>query len=210
MAFLISADGDINSTPRFSWEPKWPAFGLDSPIEESIWFKQKHGVRILPEWVPEKAILKTSHRHLSDYLSPTNDTVLVSDKIKSIWEHFGPGEVEYIPIDLVHKNGEPASSQRYYFINVLKRLDAIDWAASNLILDKYPTPRGFRDVKLPKGYPDTEFDITISRQARVGIAIWGERDAGAYSSWVFVSDDVAGTMHLQNISGVIYQVVKEK
>jgi hypothetical protein len=207
MAYVVSAKGTY--PPRFDWKPSWPVY-RDAPVPEAIFFRQSYGLRIAPHEVPKRAVLKSSHKILSDLISPMDNTVLVSSVVKDIWDRLAPGQVEFIPIELVRGRGSPVSDKPITFSTspIRSRHSSIPnrlWSSK-----KGRTGFGYRYVKLPFGwFAETGLKLTVQSTARNGLSIWREWDSGDIASWIFVSDDVARAMKDAGCTGIEYMAVTE-
>jgi hypothetical protein len=101
-----------------------------------------------PHEVPKKGVLKSKHKTIADVVSPMDQLVFVSSRVKDIWEAHAPGQVEFIPLELVRKNGTRVSDRDYYFFNIPNQIEALDYANSDLIVEKGRSGFGYRYIKL--------------------------------------------------------------
>ena len=207
MAFLIERDWNLNTAPMFEFEPDWAPGGPE--LEDQTWFMIGWGLRIPKNRIPERAIMKTSHKSLGDVIGLDAYTWCVSDRFRSVVERIAPGQVEFIEMALQRKGGKPINDRSHYFINVLPRLDTIIWDKTTTLV--VGTERDFR------GNPDVETTwtrkpiIALAKAARPsGIHIWHETlHWSRFANWTFASNDLVEGLKAAGVSGLIYIPVNE-
>jgi hypothetical protein len=73
-----------------------------------------------------------------DLLLCTPHIEIVSDRAKNVIEGISQDDIEFLPVNIQYISGEPYKKMRYWAINVLTIIDALDWENSKWT--KTPTP----------------------------------------------------------------------
>lgn len=72
---------------------------------------------------------------LYDFVDNVISMLIVSGKVKGIWDRLGIEKVEYLPLQLLDHNGTPIEKQ-YYFVNLLVSQPIIDLDKSEYTMGK--------------------------------------------------------------------------
>ncbi len=205
MAYIVKPKY-FNRDPMFRSEPDWP-HDPDLPRQETISYLMNRGLRIPPERFPKKEILVSSHKIKNDVIDLGKWAV--SERVREIWERFAPGQIEYMPVDVVKKNGGPINEHRYFYTNILNRLTTICWEGVKWTEVERKT--GYRYVYLPHEYAlgKQKLGIKLDRTGHTDINIWHEDNADQMSGWVFMSDELANAMRSSDITNLKYDHIEE-
>ncbi|NTV36683.1 MAG: hypothetical protein HGA53_06990 [Anaerolineaceae bacterium] len=82
--------------------------------------------RIGQGW-PEDVLVFVSGTKPVDLLLCTPYLEIVSERAMKIIKELAPDEVEFLPVRVFHEDGKPYVAMKYWGINVLSILDALDW-----------------------------------------------------------------------------------
>jgi hypothetical protein len=205
MAYMIQRDWSLQHSPQFNFEPHWHPGG-DNLVDET-WYMMGKGLRIPIAHVPKRGILIGSQKSLKDVVALDIDAWCVSERFKMIVEKVAPGQIEYVPISLVRKNKEPLSDLQYYFINVLPRLDTINWhETTGIVAGPDKMPSGHLDVELTE---DAVPNFVLSRTRLSGIHIWHEiLHWSSFCGLIFISDELAKAL-MGSVTGLIFNRMNE-
>jgi hypothetical protein len=205
MAYVVTPKY-FSRDPAFKFEPK-PQSEVDFPTKETTFYLTAHGLRVPPERFPKKAILVSSHKIKNDVIDLGKWAV--SERVREIWERFAPAQIEYLPVDVVRKNGEPINEHRYCYTNILNRLQTICW--DGVEWTSVDPKRGYRYVDLPHEWAlgKQKLGIKLDRTGHTDIHIWHEGNASQMSGWVYISDELADAMRAADITNLKYEHIEE-
>jgi hypothetical protein len=213
MAF-VAFGPDNHPAHRAQWplplkfEPDGPA--QPEEIEQKTWWLALTGKRIPPEFFPKRAIMQKKRNLKYDILGVWSENWAVNERVKVILETIAPGQVEFIAFDMVTKSGSPVNEHRYFFTNILPRIDTIDWTATNLVRGQNPMS-GRPSVDWPESGPlGAPPQITINKKEHPGIHIWHESSLCNLGHWVFVSNELAAALNEAGIQKFYYISVTER
>ncbi|MGO4716274.1 imm11 family protein [Bradyrhizobium sp. 2TAF24] len=207
MAYVVTPKY-FSRDPAFDFEPKWQS-ELDLPTKETTSYLVNHGLRVPPERFPKKAILVSSHKIKNDVVIAGISKWAISERVRAIWDKFAPGLIEYLPVEVVRKNGEPINEHRYCYTNILNRVQTICWDGVEWTSVEPKT--GYRYVDLPHEWAlgKQKLGIKLDRSGHTDIHIWHEDNADHMSSWVFMSDELADAMRAADITNLKYEHIEE-
>ncbi|MEL7590045.1 MAG: DUF1629 domain-containing protein [Anaerolineaceae bacterium] len=87
-----------------------------------------------------------------DYLFCSVNIDAVSDHARTVIEKISPLDVEFFPLDVIDEDGMPIIKTKYWVINVLTIIDALDWDNTKWTTGKPPTkkdPTAFLSIIKP-------------------------------------------------------------
>ena len=213
MAFLVFSPGH-HPAHRPQWpiyckfEPDWPAEPEER--EQKTWVLEMEGRRIPPERFPKRAILQTSRKLKDDILGIGTPNWTVNERVRDIFETIAPGQVEFMPYDILTKGRKPVNEHRYCFTNIIQRIDTIDWTATDLV--RKPNPMsGVPSVDWPEAGPlGPPPRITIDKRKHPEIHVWHESSLCNLGHWVFVSNELEAALTEAEIQKLYYIPVAER
>lgn len=82
--------------------------------------------KISKSW-PEDVSVLVSGTEPVDFLLCTPYIEIVSSRAKDVIEDLANDEVEFLPVEVFFEDGKPYMSMKYWAINILLTLDALDW-----------------------------------------------------------------------------------
>jgi hypothetical protein len=204
MAYLLTIDLDY-SPVYFKFEPEWLQGDPDN-VQDQTWVLIQSGRRVPPDRVPKSAAPNVPLEELADVYRLNGQAWGVSRKFKAIVESLAPSDVEFIPIDIALR---PGYTETFYFINVLRWIDAIIWEKSDFLI-KGKSRRNIT-IKLPEGQLEGKPRIMLSRDKIGNAHIWHDFEGKfQFSDWVFASDALANKLRSSGITGLNLDFVEER
>ncbi|HNS38492.1 MAG TPA: hypothetical protein PKM01_11970, partial [Anaerolineaceae bacterium] len=82
--------------------------------------------KISKSW-PEDVSVLVSGTEPVDFLLCTPYIEIVSNRAKDVIEDLANDEVEFLPVEVFFEDGKPYMPMKYWAINILLTLDALDW-----------------------------------------------------------------------------------
>jgi hypothetical protein len=142
--------------------------------------------------IPKQMRLWSNHKKLPHFVEFTRPFWGVSEAIKEMLEAHANVDCELIPISILPKKTGPPSAQKYYWLNVIRRLDSIIWDKSSVefsmgeFVDDMGNARHGLDVSL---FSLRDQTITVNASVIRGANIWHETFKDTIGgSLIFISD----------------------
>lgn len=207
MAYLATPKEPYHS-PDFEFEPDWPDES-DLERKDSRCYLHFWGLPIPRDRFPKKVILRSKHNIKSDVIFCGCNKWVVSERVRDILSSVAPDQVDYIPIEIVKKNGTAINEHRYCYTNFLNSIETIRWSEVEFRVD-VERKTGIRFVELPRDYflGKKKLGIKLDRTGYEDVHIWHERNADRMSNWVFMSDHLVDAMRKANIPDMMYEYIE--
>lgn len=151
-----------------------------------------YGRPVNPDHVPTRILREGPHRFMPDvlwpYLVPT-----ISDSVKNIIEKFEPDVHQFLPVDIIWKNGSLAG--RRYVLVICRRLDSIHRGLSTM------------DFVPPLWRTGPNQRMVFDR-SKIGDAhLW--RDKHLLTSAAFASNDLGEALRDAGVTGISLKQFEE-
>jgi hypothetical protein len=124
---VYSLQWDYISSRQVTWQDPAGQFDLGPVLDQ-----KNAGSAVPRRFYPKRLIFKSTGK-LPDFFNLHNGVHVVSSSMKTVLEEFATGQVEFLEFEaaLVEKSGTPQLVGEYYFINIKKYCNFIDWTASH-------------------------------------------------------------------------------
>lgn len=120
---------------------------------------------LLPIWPNDVEIFITGNQPV-DYLLSDVHIDLVSDRVKMIFEEKANDDIELLPVNVMYDDGKPYDKMKYWAINILTIVDALDWENTRWSTPKPPNrndPLVYMNIIKPSIYAMKIGDANIFR-----------------------------------------------
>ncbi len=118
-----------NNDESYAWIKDFP-----DEIRDCKW-KLKEGVSCA-DWFPENTVLPIYSEDgikLTDSIQNYSDLLIISEKLKAIFEKHSGANFEYLPVRISDKKGRVTPNQ-YYIANLLDTVDCLDMEKSSYVM----------------------------------------------------------------------------
>jgi hypothetical protein len=162
---------------------------IDYEMDE-IWFNNDYslieGNPVKNNMPKIKFYLKDSNK-ITDILANEWGYLILNNKVKEILIELEKDNIQIIDIDIIDKKNTKMKYQ-YYLINILNRIEAVDFNKSKLEIDGY-------------GFINRIFSLQIDEKKVKNVNIFRLNE---YPSFLIVNDKIKKSFEKSNISGIKY------